>query len=194
MMRKITVIIAVVLMAACNSAKKGTSGSTSKYTVENLGRMDAGDLRSNYPDSNMEEGTDMFEEGTEERAYTILYPGTDNEIHITWQDKERTKIQDLRFSNSGKWKSETGVDIGTTYDELNKMNGKEVSFYGFGWDYSGAVDWNGGKLEKSGLRVFLAPGNEVSNKFYGDKIIEATPEEIEALDLKVSSIMINYSI
>lgn len=193
-MRKISIILAVVLMAACNSAKKGTSGSTSKYNIENLGKMDSDDLSSNYPDANIEEGTDLYEEGTEERAYSILYPGSENELHITWQDGNRKKIHDIRFSKDGKWNSETGVDIGTTYSELNKMNGKKISFYGFGWDYSGAVDWNGGKLEKSGLRIFLTPENEAPNKFYGDRIIEATPEEIEALDLKVSSIMINYSI
>jgi len=193
-MRKIILVVAVLTLAACNSAKKGTSSSTSKYTIENLGKMDAGDLQKNYPDANMEEGADMFEEGTEERPFTILYPGTKNELHITWQDEERTKIHDLRYAQNGKWKSETGIEIGTSYKDLNKMNGEKVSFYGFGWDYSGAVDWNDGKLEKSGLRVFLKPGNDLSNKFYGDKIIEATPEEIEALDLKVGSIMINYAI
>jgi len=193
-MRKIVMILAVLVMAACNSTKKGTSKSTSKYTVENLGDMNAEDITRNYPDSNIEEGADMFEEGTEERPFTILYPGTTNELHITWQDKERTKIHDLRYAQNGKWNSETGIDIGTSYAELNEMNGKKISFYGFGWDYSGAVNWNGGKLEKSGLRVFLKPGNKLSNKFYGDKIIEATPEEIEALDLKVGSIMINYAI
>ena len=193
-MRKILVIVVVVLLAACNSAKKGTSGSTSKYTVENLGNMNAEDIVKNYPDANIEEGADMFEEGTEERPFTILYPGTTNELHITWQDKDRTKIHDLRFSNNGKWQSETGINVGTTYAELNAMNGKKISFYGFGWDYSGAVDWNGGKLEKSGLRVFLNPENKPANKFYGDKVIQATPEEIEDLDLKVASIMINYAI
>ncbi|MCH4822673.1 hypothetical protein ML462_05755 [Gramella lutea] len=193
-MRKILIILAVVLMAACNSTKKGTSGSSSKFNIENLGKMDSEDLSRNYPDANIEEGTDMFEEGTEERPFTILYPGTENELHITWQDKDRKDIHDLRYSSNGKWRSETGVNIGTTYAELNKMNGKKVSFYGFGWDYSGAVDWNGGKLEKSGLRVFLKPENKPDNKFYGDKIIEATPEEIETLDLKVGSIMINYAI
>ncbi|WP_026932716.1 hypothetical protein [Christiangramia echinicola] len=193
-MRKIILIVAVSLMAACNSAKKGTSNSTSKYTVENLGRMDAEDLMKNYPDASLEEGTDMFEEGTDERPYTILYPGTENELHITWQDKDRTEVHDLRYSKSGKWRSETGINVGTNYDELVKMNGKDISVYGFGWDYSGAVDWNGGKLEKSGLRVFLTPGNEPENKFYGDKIINATPEEIEALDLKVGAIVINYAI
>ncbi len=193
-MRKIILVAAVLFMAACNSAKKGTSGSTSKYTVENLGKMNAEDLVQNYPDANITEGTDMFEEGTDERPFTILYPGTSDELHITWQDKNRTRIHDLRYSEKGKWESKTGVNVGTTYAELNKMNGKKISFYGFGWDYSGAVDWNGGKLEKSGLRVFLTPGNDPSNKFYGDKIIKATPEEIEALDLKVGSIAINYSV
>ena len=193
-MRKILVIAVVVLLVACNSVKKGTSGGTSKYMLENVGKMDAEDLTNNYPDANIQEGTDMFEEGTDERAYSILYPGTPDELHITWQNKSRTEIHDLRFSNNGKWQSETGINVGTTYAELNEMNGKKISFYGFGWDYSGAVDWNGGKLEKSGLRVFLNPENKPANKFYGDKIIEATPEEIEALDLKVSSIMINYAI
>jgi len=193
-MRKIVMILAVLVMAACNSAKKGTSNSSSKYTVENLGNMNAEDIQRNYPDANIEEGADMFEEVTEERPFTILYPGTTNELHITWQDKDRAKVHDLRYAQNGKWQSETGIDIGTSYAELNEMNGKNISFYGFGWDYSGAVNWNGGKLEKSGLRVFLKPGNKISNKFYGDKIIEATPEEIEALDLKVGSIMINYAI
>lgn len=193
-MRKIFIISTIILLAACNSAKKGTSRSMAKYSIENLEKMDSDALERNYPDANIKEGIDMFDEGTQERPYSIMYPGTPDELHITWQDAERTRIHDLRYSGEGKWRSETGVDIGTTYEELNKLNGKQVSFYGFGWDYSGAVVWNEGKLEKSGLRVFLAPQNDIPNKFYGDRIIEATPEEIEALDLKVSSIMINYAI
>ncbi|MBT8296272.1 MAG: hypothetical protein KJO51_07635 [Gramella sp.] len=193
-MRKIILIVAVILMTACNSSKKGSSIEASKYTIENLGKMNAESLKTTYADANIEEGTDMFEEGTDERPFTILYPGTENELHITWQDKKRTQIYDLRYSKQGKWKSETGIDIGTSYAELNKMNGKKISFYGFGWDYSGAVDWNGGKLEKTGLRVFLNPETKPANKFYGDKLIEATPEEIEALDLKVAGIIINYAI
>ncbi|MDR5591549.1 hypothetical protein [Christiangramia sp. SM2212] len=192
-MRKIFIVATLLLIVACNSAKKGTSGSSAKYTVENLGRMSAEDIDKNYPDANIEEGADIFEEGTDERPFTILYPGTENELHITWQDKNRKDIYDLRYSSNGKWNSETGVDIGTTYAELNEMNGKEIAFYGFGWDYSGAVDWNGGKLEKSGLRVFLKAGNKPDNKFYGDKIIKASPEEIQAMELKVGSIMINYA-
>jgi hypothetical protein len=193
-MRKIILIFSVLLMASCKSAKRGTSGLTEKYTIENLQKMDASTLERSYSDANIKEGVDLFEEGTEERPYSILYPETENELHITWQDEARTRIHDLRYSGNGKWKSETGIDIGTTYETLNKLNGKKISFYGFGWDYSGAVNWNGGKLEKSGLRVFLRPENDPSNKFYGDRIIEETPEEINELKLSVGSIIINYAI
>jgi hypothetical protein len=50
--------------------------------------------------------------------------------------------------------------------------------------------WNEGKMENSGVRVFLAPEGEVADKFYGDRIIKASPEEIKDLNLKVTSIML----
>ncbi|TRO67209.1 hypothetical protein [Christiangramia sabulilitoris] len=193
-MRKIILILTVFLIAACSGSKKSNAGAISKYTIEDLGKMNSDDLHANYPDANIAEGIDLFEEGTEERAYSILYPGTENELQITWQNEDRKNIYDLRYTKSGKWKSKTGIDIGTGYDELNKKNGRKISFYGFGWDYSGAVDWNEGKLENTGLRVFLAPENDPENKFYKDQIIEATPAEIEALDLKVAAIVINYAV
>lgn len=193
-MRKLFIVIAVITLASCNSAKKTTSVSTAKYSLENLERMDAEKIEATYPDANLQEGTDMFEEGTEERPYTILYPGTNDELHITWQDDERTKIHDIRYTGNGRWSSETGIKIGTSYEQLNAMNGKPVAVYGFGWDYSGAVLWNDGKLEKSGVRVFLAPTGEPGNEYYGDQILEASEEELKALDLKVSMIMLNYAI
>ena len=68
------------------------------------------------------------------------------------------------------------------------MNGP-IKFYGFGWDYSGAVDWSNGKFADSDIRVFLAPKGTPPNKFYGDGVIEATEEEIAALELSVQAIM-----
>ncbi|HSP40234.1 MAG TPA: hypothetical protein VLN46_02300, partial [Gillisia sp.] len=112
-----------------------------------------------------------------------------DEIQITWADRARAKIFDIRFTEAGRWKSQTGIKIGTTYEELNRINGKEISFYGFGWDYSGAVMWNDGKLEDSKIFVFLSPDGQAKNNFYGDHIIEATPEEIAALNLKVKTIL-----
>ncbi|HEY9184961.1 MAG TPA: hypothetical protein VIM94_06535 [Salegentibacter sp.] len=187
-MKKLIVLISVLTLVACGSSRN--TASDEKFVVENLQKYSSEELKNRYPNANFREDVGMFEEGTVERAYTILYPDTPNELHITWKDKSRTKIHDIRFDVDGQWKSSEGIAIGTTYDELNKLNGKEISFYGFGWDYSGAVMWNEGKLEDSGLRVFLAPQNDPGNKFYGDRLIEASPEEIEALDLRVETIML----
>jgi hypothetical protein len=188
-MKRISLIITVLTLVACGSSNKKVV-SNDKFVVENLTNYDAEELKSNYPDANIYEDSGMFDEGTVERAYSVMYPDTPNELHITWKEDEREEIFDIRFSENGKWKSAEGIKIGTTYEALNKLNEKEISFYGFGWDYGGAVMWNDGKFEKSNLRIFLAPEGEVDNKFYGDRIVKATPEEIEALNLKVTSIML----
>jgi hypothetical protein len=187
-MKKLSLIIIVLSLAACGSSN--SKMSKDKFVVENLTNYNAEELKANYPEADFLEDTGMFEEGTVERAYTVMYPDSPDELHITWKTEDRKEIFDIRFSENGKWKSTEGIKIGTIYEALNKLNKKEISFYGFGWDYGGAVMWNNGKLENSNLRVFLAPKGEVANKFYGDRIIEASKEEIESLDLKVASIML----
>lgn len=199
-MKKILLLTVLLGLASCKSSNKtaqpapesneaAPETNEDKFVIENLTKFDAEELKKNFPEANIKEDVGMFEEGTEERAYSILYPDTPNEIHITWADKDRTKINDIRFSEGGNWKSASGIKIGTTYEELNELNGKPISFYGFGWDYSGAVMWNDGKFEDSNLRIFLAPKSSPAGKFYGDHIIKASPEEIAALDLTVQTII-----
>ncbi|WP_289022464.1 hypothetical protein [uncultured Salegentibacter sp.] len=187
-MKKLSLLIFVLSLAACGSSKH--KASKDKFVVENLRGYSAEDLINNYPDANFYEDSGMFEEGTVERAYTIMYPETTDELHISWKSEKREEIFDIRFSGKGRWKSAQGIKIGTSYDALNELNDQKISFYGFGWDYGGAVLWNNGKLEDSNLRVFLAPNNEIANKFYKDGIIEVNEEEVKKMDLKVSSIML----
>jgi hypothetical protein len=187
-MKKISLIIIVLIVASCGSTNRKTSED--KFVIESLTDYDANELNENYPDANIYEDVGMFEEGTVERAYSVMYPDTPDELHITWKTEEREEIFDIRFSENGKWESEKGIKIGTTFQALNKLNEKEISFYGFGWDYGGAVMWNDGKLETSNLRVFLAPERKVADKFYRDSVIEGSEEEIDNLNLKVSSIML----
>lgn len=188
-MKKIALLLTLLGIFSCKSTKNSTTAVKDNFAVENLAGMNAEEIKKSHPEANIKEDIGMFEEGTEERPYSILYPGTADELHITWEDNARTKIHDIRFTENGKWKSSHGITIGTTYEELNRLNGKPVSFYGFGWDYSGAVMWNDGKFENSNLRVFLAPEKSPGNKFYGDHIIKASAEEIASLDLRVRTII-----
>lgn len=185
-MKRIILIIAILSLVACGNKNV----SKDRFLAENIKDMNAQELAKTYPEANIYEDTGLFEEGSVKRAFSVLYPDTPNELHVTWKDNERSKIHDIRFSKNGKWKTKKGIEIGTTYQALNELNKKEIAFYGFGWDYGGAVMWNEGSLENSGIRVFLAPEDQVADKFYGDRIIKATPEEIEALNLTVTSIML----
>jgi len=179
----------VLSLTSCSSTKNTTSVTLDKFVIENLIRFNSEKIKEKYPDANVYETMGVFEEGTEELPFSVLYPDTPNELHITWADASRTQIYDIRFSIGGDWKSSTGIRIGTTYQELNELNGKPISFYGFGWDYSGAVVWNEGKFENSKLRVFLSPEKESNSKFYDDQIIKASPEEIVEMNLRVESIV-----
>ena len=188
-MRKIFSLFIVLSLASCSSTKNKTLGILDKFVVENLVRFNSEKIKEKYPDANVYEVIGVFEEGTEELPYSVLYPDTPNELNITWTDASRTQIYDIRFSTEGDWRSSTGIRIGTTYEELNELNGEPISFYGFGWDYSGAVVWNEGKFEKSKLRVFLSLEKEPNSKFYHDQIIKASPEEIAVMNLRVGSIV-----
>ncbi len=188
-MKKLIFLITILGVVSCKGSKQTTTRPVDLFVVEHLAGMNSEDIRKNYTDTSINEDVGMFEEGTEERPYTTLYSGTPDEIQITWADSQRSRIYDIRFTEEGKWRSNTGIKVGTTYEELNRLNQKEISFYGFGWDYSGAVVWNEGKLEDSKIFVFLAPENSIPSNFYGDHIIKATPEEIAALGLKVNTFL-----
>lgn len=177
----------LLVLAACKSKMQPVAD---RYIIEDLAEIATVEkIDEIYPDARPTGGTDFFEEGTVQRAYNILYPESEDEVLLTWKDRNRTRLHHVRVQKDGRWKSETGIRVGMTYDELVALNQAPISFYGFGWDYGGAVDWNGGKLEDSNIQIFLAPREEPDNKFLGDHIIEASDEEIVELDLKVSSII-----
>ena len=188
-MKQIVILLLIVGSISCSGKRTAAKTAENKFVIEKLSTLNSKEVAEIYKDANIKEDIGVYEEGTEERPYTILYPGTPDEIEITWKDSKRTKINDIRFNELGQWRSSKGIKIGTNYEELNRINNKPIEFYGFGWDYSGAVDWNGGELENSNLRVFLAPQNGPPEKFYGDQIVKASPEEIRNLNLKVQTII-----
>lgn len=188
-MKKILILSLILLAAGCKSGKI-TADSPEKYDVESLAKvLTQKNLQEIYPDAQIAEGVDLFEEGTVERPYSILYPNTQDQVLIIWDDTARSQLRQIHFEGDGRWRSNTGIEIGTTYDDLVAMNGGPIDVYGFGWDYSGAVDFKDGKLEETNVRVFLAPENAPPKSFYGDHIIDSDlVEEIKNLNLKVRAI------
>ena len=193
-MNRFILCLSLIALVGCSASKKTSNASLKSYTIENLEKLNSEEIKRNFADARIQEGSDMFEEGTVQRAYSILYPDTEDELMLIWKNTAKNELYEIRTKGKGKWISSTGIKIGDSYEKLVEKNGKDISFYGFGWDYGGAVLWNGGKLENSGLRVFLQPEGNPPSKFYADKIAKATAQEIEDMNVSVASIVINYAV
>lgn len=185
-MKKFLLFSIILVIFSCKSKRINDN----KYFIENLAEIaNVEKIKNIYSDAQVREGSDQFEEDTQQQAYNILYPDTDNEALLIWKDEARTRLHSVMVEKDGHWKSKSGIMIGTSYEDLVRLNGKPIKIYGFGWDYSGAVDWNGGNLTDSNIRVFLAPKSDPPNRFYSDGIIEPSQVELEAMDLRVKAII-----
>jgi len=70
-----------------------------------------------------------------------VYPNTENELQIAWDAQAYTDLPALLRVQSPDtdWKTDQGITIGTTLEELIGINGGHFKFLGFGWDYGGKV-------------------------------------------------------
>lgn len=103
---------------------------------------------------------------------TQVYPGTPRAFTVYWVDgKYHQQIEFIRLYTEGSpWHTTDSLAIGVSLRHLLRLNGKPVSFSGFGWDYGGYVgDFNGGTLANRplGLRLEL-PYTVNSTELLGD--------------------------
>jgi len=142
---------------------------------------------------------------------TVVYPN--DELHnmlIVWTDTKKYRYPEfviIRGSRSA-YRTREGVSLGTTMKELEKLNGKPFSFYGFEWDFQGLIlDWGGGKLgyqrelteaEDSGsMSVSLTLGNtdnvpwEEISTIIGDKVVSSQDKTAQKLNPTVNNILVN---
>jgi hypothetical protein len=101
---------------------------------------------------------------------TMLKTDDASHIEIMWTDSAKREgvisaslVSDAEYFApslpAGKWKSRTGVHIGMTLDQLEKLNGRPFVFSGFGWDYGGGViRWENGTLQDKGIAIQLNEG------------------------------------
>ena len=136
---------------------------------------------------------------------TYIDKDTKDEVQIMWADSLRTggvmsamalAFYDQKTGNyifDNRWSSEKGIKIGTTTDELEKLNGKSFVFSGFGWDYGGGImDWKGGKLDVEGLGIALTEDlevNEIPEKEYmqilGDQEVKSDHPVVKKVQPRV---------
>jgi SH3-like domain-containing protein len=95
----------------------------------------------------------------------------------------------------GNWATKEGVKMGTTLDELAKLNERPIKFNGFGWDFGGLVyDFNKGKLEAyySSLSIVLGEPDNIEglDEFMGDVECTTANNKIMGKGVKVAELAV----
>lgn len=127
---------------------------------------------------------------------TVLFPKTKNELFITWETgKEYQAIAEVLIENpDASWMTNQGIGLGTSLEDLVKINGKDFKFAGFEWDYSGYTnDWQGGKIDKN-LVVFLEPSDpeKVYPDLLGDELFLSNHPKAKIAGLKVRTMIVRF--
>lgn len=100
-----------------------------------------------------------------------------------------------------QWKLAPGIGIGTSLSELRRINGRPITFSGFGWDYGGTIiDWHGGELAPASDEAVFArvqlrmPQDDVGEKAYpqGESRFSSDDPRWKGLDITVGGVSVNF--
>jgi hypothetical protein len=105
---------------------------------------------------------------------TYLYPATENELILLWDQEDFQTLREIRIRKTGsKWKLTNGLTIGTKLTEVTRANAGPFLLSGFEWDYGGmTLNWQGGSLSSDLVLIFEAPG-KVHKALIGDQSISS---------------------
>ncbi len=128
-------------------------------------------------------------EGDTTKGYKV-YAGTDKELEIVpAPDDKKEMIGDVRLIGKA-WKFESGLKVGSTLLEVEKINGKPFKVWGFEWDLGGWADFTGGSLEGLVSVRFGTKGDTTDESIVGDKQISSTDKKLRAAKPEVSDITV----
>ncbi len=127
-----------------------------------------------------------------------LYPDTENTVDITFPDEELglERLTITMNHKDAKWRMpNSDLTIGTSLAELEKLNGKPFKFYGYEWDYSGAVyDWDGGDLKELGAILSfpeIPDGKMLPDALMGDTEVNSNSPLLEGMKIFVREIIVD---
>lgn len=143
--------------AALKIACEGALGRGSSHAM----------LVKTFGSDNVKYGKIKIADNTVGIFVSIVFPNdAKRRLEVFWENnKARRTIHALRIAGASRWTAPNGIRIGTPLVEVEALNGKPFTIGGFGWDYGGTVQWNGGTLDgpvgkRCFLAVILAPKND----------------------------------
>jgi|GEM_PF-1789880 len=127
---------------------------------------------------------------------TVVFPNSNNELQIFWQNEDFENIRQITISKPGSdWHVHGGIHIGTSIEEVMKINGRPFEMTGFQWDYAGTtLNWQGGNLHSSIKLVFDYTGEISIYPFLiGDKVVSSDNSSLLKLQPRVRKIIVSFN-
>jgi hypothetical protein len=133
----------------------------------------------------------------------VLYPGDPRRrIEIAWSDtagRRHPAWARLR-GRSNTWRTAAGIRVGTSLLELEKLNGRALTIWGYGGERPGRVrSWNDGALadELSPARVSLGlPKRATQREIYAvsqGSVLPSGDPALRRLNPRVNEILIHFA-
>jgi predicted GNAT family acetyltransferase len=141
-MKKILLLLSFTIVGACSS------NSELSLPTENLNEVlacgDAKGLIAKYGAKSVIVDTSIVT-GDDTLRGAIIFPGTAKQANVFFHEG---KISDVSVQGeSSVWKTASGLYLGLSLQEVEKINAKNFTISGFGWAHGGSVvSWEGGKL------------------------------------------------
>ncbi|MHA8107984.1 hypothetical protein [Aquirufa sp. A-Brett2-W8] len=141
-MKKILLLLSFTIVGACSS------NSEVSLPTENLNEVlacgDAKGLIAKYGAKSVIVDTSIVT-GDDTLRGAIIFPGTAKQANVFFHEG---KISDVSVQGENSvWKTASGLYLGLSLQEVEKINAKNFTISGFGWAHGGSVvSWEGGKL------------------------------------------------
>lgn len=141
-MKKNLLFLAALVFSACSSNPEVSAPTENLNEV--LSCLDAKGLIAKYGAKSVILDTSIIS-GDDTLKGAIIFPGTAKQASVFFHEG---KISDVSIEgDNSAWKTSSGLYLGLTLQEVEKINAKNFTISGFGWAHGGSVvSWEGGKL------------------------------------------------
>jgi hypothetical protein len=139
----------------------------------------------------------------DEVPVSVVYPkDAAKKLQFHWSDeKGRKQLSEARvYGEKSPLKTASGIGNGTPLAQIEVLNGKPVLIQGFGTEVQGAVNFDGGTLEKlpGGCRfgMYLVPGPGAPappDAISGESSFPSDDPHMRAQNLVVGWMIVNWS-
>ena len=129
---------------------------------------------------------------------TRIYSEKKNEFIVYWKDSLYHKSIAFieTYLPEGPYHTANGLKIGSALEELLKINGKQIIFSGFDWDYGGSIqDYGMGTLQNSPISFRLGLDEDAGTELSGDTEFNTEMPEVKKniTKIKISTVSLSFS-